>query len=217
MKWQDMLDKRYGRLTVIGDAGRTKSYAHKLVCKCDCGKISVVYASNLERGHTTSCGCVKREIIATGANTVHGKRYTRLYEIYNSVKTQLRADHPRMKEESIERKARTAAAKYAERQQRYRAETIARTEIAQAYNAGADAFIREAIRHDLMPEMKKEWSTALDERVCKECQALEGVQISMDDSFETQSGRRNVTVLLPPLHPRCKCAVKYVEATYEIV
>lgn len=111
---------------------------------------------------------------------------------YNSVKTQLRADHPRMKEESIERKARTAAAKYAERQQRYRAETIARTEIAQAYNAGADAFIREAIRHDLMPEMKKEWSTALDERVCKECQALEGVQISMDDSFETQSGRRNV-------------------------
>lgn len=61
------------------------------------------------------------------------------------------------------------------------------------------------------------WSTALDGRVCKECQALEGVQISMDDSFETQSGRRNVTVLLPPLHPRCKCAVKYVEATYEIV
>lgn len=136
---------------------------------------------------------------------------------YNSVKTHLKADHPRMKEESIERKARTAAAKYAERQQRYRAETIARTEIAQAYNAGADAFIREAMRHDLMPEMKKEWSTALDGRVCKECQALEGVQISMDDSFETQSGRRNVTVLLPPLHPRCKCAVKYVEATYEIV
>lgn len=136
---------------------------------------------------------------------------------YNSVKAQLRVDHPRMKEESIERKARTAAAKYAERQQRYRAETIARTEIAQAYNAGADAFIREAIRHELMPEMKKEWSTALDGRVCKECQALEGAQISMDDSFETQSGRRNVTVLLPPLHPRCKCAVKYVEATYEIV
>lgn len=46
---------------------------------------------------------------------------------YNSVKTHLKADHPRMKEESIERKARTAAAKYAERQQRYRAETIARS------------------------------------------------------------------------------------------
>lgn len=134
---------------------------------------------------------------------------------YNSVKTQLRADHPRMKEESIERKARTAAAKYAERQQRYRAETIARTEIAQAYNAGADAFIREAMRHDLMPEMEKEWSTALNGRVCKECQALEGVQIGMDDSFEAQSGRKSVTVSLPPLHPRCKCAVKYVEVTGE--
>lgn len=136
---------------------------------------------------------------------------------YNSVKSQLRADHPRMKEESIERKAKTAAAKYAERQQRYRAETIARTEIAQAYNAGADAFIRAAMRHELMPEMKKEWSTALDGRVCKECQALEGVQIGMNDSFEATSGRKNITVLLPPLHPRCKCAVKYVEATYEIV
>lgn len=134
---------------------------------------------------------------------------------YNSVKTQLRADHPRMKEESIERKARTAAAKYAERQQRYRAETIARTEIAQAYNAGADAFIREAMRHDLMPEMEKEWATALNGRVCKECQALEGVQIGMDDSFEAQSGRKSVTVSLPPLHPRCKCAVKYVEVTGE--
>ena len=25
MKWQNMLGKKYGRLTVIGDAGRTKS------------------------------------------------------------------------------------------------------------------------------------------------------------------------------------------------
>ena len=29
---------------------------------------------------------VKREIIASGANTVHGKRYTRLYEIWRSMK-----------------------------------------------------------------------------------------------------------------------------------
>lgn len=55
---------------------------------------------------------------------------------YNSIKERLTTDHPRMKPESIERKAREAASKYAERQQRYRAETIARSEIAQAYNHG---------------------------------------------------------------------------------
>lgn len=65
---------------------------------------------------------------------------------YNSIKERLATDHPRMKPESIERKAREAASKYAERQQRYRAETIARSEIAQAYNHGADAFVREWIQ-----------------------------------------------------------------------
>lgn len=38
---------------------------------------------------------------------------------YNSIKERLTTDHPRMKPESIERKAREAASKYAERQQRY--------------------------------------------------------------------------------------------------
>lgn len=81
-----MIGKRYGRLTVVSDAGRTKSYARKLNCICDCGKEVIVYASNLQRNHTTSCGCVKQEIIKAGANTTHGKRYTRLYEIWKSMK-----------------------------------------------------------------------------------------------------------------------------------
>lgn len=93
---------------------------------------------------------------------------------YNSIKERLTTDHPRMKPESIERKAREAASKYAERQQRYRAETIARSEIAQAYNHGADAFVREAVTAGNLPEMEKEWSTALNGHVCASCAALEG-------------------------------------------
>lgn len=42
---------------------------------------------------------------------------------YNSIKEKLTTDHPRMKPESIEQKARAAASKYAGKQQRYRAET----------------------------------------------------------------------------------------------
>lgn len=51
----------------------------------------------------------------------------------NMVKT-LREQHPRMKAESIQKKARTAAMKYAERQHRQRADNIAQTEMAYAYN-----------------------------------------------------------------------------------
>lgn len=102
---------------------------------------------------------------------------------YNSIKERLATDHPRMKPESIERKAREAASKYAERQQRYRAETIARSEIAQAYNHGADAFVREAVTAGNLPEMEKEWSTALDGHVCASCAALEGTKIGMDDDI----------------------------------
>lgn len=134
---------------------------------------------------------------------------------YNSIKERLTTDHPRMKPESIERKAREAASKYAERQQRYRAETIARSEIAQAYNHGADAFVREAVTAGNLPEMEKEWSTALDGHVCASCAALEGAKIGMDDEFKTVSGRREITTSIPPLHPRCKCAVKYVRVKNE--
>ena len=134
---------------------------------------------------------------------------------YNNVKEKLQKDHPRMKPETIEQRARTSAARYAEKQQRSRAETIARTEIAQAYNNGTDSYIREAIRQERMPKMAKEWSTALDGHVCPACQALEGTAIGMDEEFKTKSGRKEVTVLLPPLHPRCKCAVKYVEVKDE--
>lgn len=134
---------------------------------------------------------------------------------YNSIKEKLTTDHPRMKPESIEQKARAAASKYAGKQQRYRAETIARSEVAQAYNQGADAFVREAINAGNLPEMEKEWSTALDGCVCKSCEALEGVIIGMDDDFKTKSGRKEVTTSIPPLHPRCKCAVKYVRVKHE--
>ena len=87
--------------------------------------------------------------------------------------------------------------------------------MAQAYNQGADAFVREAINAGNLPEMEKEWSTALDGCVCKSCEALEGVIIGMDDDFKTKSGRKEATTSIPPLHPRCKCAVKYVRVKHE--
>lgn len=130
---------------------------------------------------------------------------------YENMKSQLSENHPRMKPESIENRAREAAARYAERQQRYRAETIARTELATAYHQGNDEAVRQAMAQNLMPPMKKVWSTSGDDKVCPACSALEGMEIGMDDGFQFTSGRRTMEVELPPAHPRCACAVMYVE------
>ncbi|HJB29713.1 MAG TPA: phage head morphogenesis protein, partial [Candidatus Blautia faecavium] len=131
---------------------------------------------------------------------------------YNNFKTQLAAAHPRMKTESIERKAREAAEKYAVKQRRVRAETIAKTELITAYHKGNDLAVREGIRTGKLPKMKKVWSTSRDDKVCKACMALEGTEIDMDEEFKAKSRKRMISTLIPPLHPRCACAVKYVES-----
>ena len=133
---------------------------------------------------------------------------------YESVKAKLKEDHPRMKAESIERKARESAARYAAKQQRTRAETIARTEMAYAYNQGNDEAIRQATDKGLLPVMRKVWSTADDGHVCTACLDLEGAVIDMDSEFKVTIGKKakkTLTVSVPPLHPRCKCAVMYEE------
>ena len=138
---------------------------------------------------------------------------------YMSVKEQLQEEHPRTRPENIERKARESAAKYAQKQQMYRAETISRTEIAQAYNQGNDELIKRAMEQGLIPIQKKVWSTAMDGHVCEACEALEGTEIGMDEQFSATVGvnvRRTMTTELPPMHPRCKCAVMY-ESTGEYV
>ena len=134
---------------------------------------------------------------------------------YNTVKEQTRENHPRMTDEAVERKAREAAGRYAARQQRTRAETIARTEMATAYNEGNDQYVRQAMRRGQMPRMVKVWSTADDGHVCSACEDLEGVEVGIDDEFKVTVGKRihrEVATLLPPLHPRCKCAIMYEEA-----
>ena len=91
--WIDMKDytgMRFGRLTVIG---RSEQNPQKLICRCDCGKTTEVFRSNLTRGHTQSCGCLKAEIVSAGAHTIHGKRNTRLYKICKGMRRRCRNPH----------------------------------------------------------------------------------------------------------------------------
>lgn len=59
---------RFGRLRVEESAGHRiipSGRKRKMwLCRCDCGTEKVVLASELNNGHTRSCGCLRREKIA---------------------------------------------------------------------------------------------------------------------------------------------------------
>ncbi len=135
--------------------------------------------------------------------------------LYQTAKEQLRADHPRMSNESIERKARAIATRDAQRKQMRRAETIARTELAFAYNEGNDEMVRECISAGLLPKMKKVWCTG-GGNICSVCEDLDGSAVEMDTEFSGKLGRRTYTALIPPIHPNCKCVVMYEETGEEV-
>lgn len=131
---------------------------------------------------------------------------------YDSIVENMKKEHPRMKPESIKRKALDATQKYAEKKHRYRAFTIAQTECAFAYNRGADEGVRQAQEQDLLGPVKKRWCTSGDDAVCTLCNSLDGTELDMDENFNIGGkilfkGQH----LLPPAHPRCACAVQYIE------
>lgn len=68
---------RFGELTIVGMAPRrgTNKFVY---CTCSCGNPETieVFIGNLGRGHTTSCGCVFREVI-----TKHGLTNTLEYRV----------------------------------------------------------------------------------------------------------------------------------------
>lgn len=134
--------------------------------------------------------------------------------LYDSIVATMKKEYPRMKPKSIREKALNATQKYAERKHRARALTIAQTESAFAYNRGADEGIRQAQEEGFLGVMKKRWNTSGDDSVCQLCKSLEGKEVDMDSDFEI-GGRLlfEGQHLLPPAHPRCGCAVEYIEVT----
>lgn len=109
------------------------------------------------------------------------------------------------------KRAKDMALRDAARRHRSRAYDIARTELATAYNTGADDAVRAAQAKGYMGEMDKIWCAADDERMCPYCGKMDGKRIAMDEEFEgissSWSTRRH-----PPAHPGCRCGVLYVPA-----
>lgn len=57
----NLVGKRFGRLVVIELAGSHKKQGTRWRCRCECGVETVVFRSHLTRGHTQSCGCLRKE------------------------------------------------------------------------------------------------------------------------------------------------------------
>ena len=84
-KRSDLAGKCFNRLTVIKEVtpyGRERCW----LCKCDCGKETVVQQNNLVSGEVKSCGCLRQEILVK-EHTTHGGRYTRLYNIWRRMRS----------------------------------------------------------------------------------------------------------------------------------
>lgn len=76
-KVKDITGNKYNRLTAL----RIVSYKPvKWECRCDCGNIHIVSASNLTTGQVKSCGCLH------GGCYRHNQSRTRLYRIYAKIK-----------------------------------------------------------------------------------------------------------------------------------
>ena len=76
---------RFGILTVVELAGRSKDGHKAWLCLCDCGSESVKQSNNLKSGSSRSCGCLAAKA-SSDFNKSHGMRGSREYSSWSSAK-----------------------------------------------------------------------------------------------------------------------------------
>ena len=98
MKALDLTGQRFGRLTAIEKVGKQGGHIMWL-CQCECGNTTIVQGTVLKNGRTKSCGCLWDEAIASfnhserrkettrKAKSKHGMKGTRLYRIWQGMKS----------------------------------------------------------------------------------------------------------------------------------
>lgn len=83
-RFVNITGNRYGRLVVVSYLGK-KGKSHLWNCRCDCGQEKIIYANNLKKGDSKSCGCLQKEIVSI-KNTTHGMTETPMYDVWQSMK-----------------------------------------------------------------------------------------------------------------------------------
>lgn len=75
---ENLLNKKFGKLTVIKFKEIDKNKKAIWYCQCECGKIIATSTHNLKSGNTTSCGCSRIK---------YKQLDERLYRIWAGMKT----------------------------------------------------------------------------------------------------------------------------------
>lgn len=82
----DLTGQRFGKLTVLAYHHKGENRQSHWLCKCDCGKETIVAGNNFKRNNTTSCGCASIEF-TKNINLSHGLSRSRIYSTWISMKT----------------------------------------------------------------------------------------------------------------------------------
>lgn len=65
---ENLVGKKFGKLTVLGLAKKTKNRSENWICRCDCGRTKKCSTINLVSGAIQDCGCSLKQtgIIGVG-------------------------------------------------------------------------------------------------------------------------------------------------------
>jgi len=74
MRKLNLEGKKYGKLLVLKDVGRTKTGRVMWLCLCDCGGEKAIVSSAIVNGHVRSCGCLRAEAGLGNTNGLGSKR-----------------------------------------------------------------------------------------------------------------------------------------------
>ncbi len=91
MKPLDIAGKKYGRISVIKKTGTSSNGKVLWECQCDCGKIIFCDGTRLKSGHTSSCGCLKRDymknpVAAISHGNSRGGKRSREYTAWKNMR-----------------------------------------------------------------------------------------------------------------------------------
>lgn len=74
---KDLTGMQFGKLTVIEQCGKNAEHKALWKCICECGNEVIVISSNLSKGTTRSCGCLRGR-----PKTRNGISNTRIFHIW---------------------------------------------------------------------------------------------------------------------------------------
>lgn len=61
-KFVDLTGQKFGKLKVLGQAGKDKWGNFRWLCRCECGQEKIICGTDLKSGKTKSCGCLRKEV-----------------------------------------------------------------------------------------------------------------------------------------------------------